>query len=118
MSSIVAPAVSSKTHDAVKDMAQEPAKSQSFPVTRTVQESPSVAIEQRANIFVAGSLAVDIACNYKFQPDGQVTSGTLKPALHTSNPAYITQSLGGVGSNVARAAHLTGANVRYVYKCL
>lgn len=33
--------------------------------------------------------------------------------MHTSNPARITQSLGGVGHNVARAASLTGGSVRF-----
>jgi len=34
------------------------------------------------------------------------------PTPQTSNPAEITQSLGGVGSNIARAAHLLVAEVR------
>lgn len=35
-------------------------------------------------------------------------------ALHTSNPSRITESLGGVGNNVATAAHYIGARVRLV----
>ena len=72
----------------------------------------STEVEDPANIFVAGSLAIDLACDY--DPQGSQTSdGTAAtPNLHTSNPAQITQSLGGVGSNVARAAHLMGASVR------
>ena len=66
-------------------------------------------IEDKADIFVAGSLAIDTACDYT-PPSPQQTDD--KPTLHTSNPAQITQSLGGVGSNVARAAHLMGAHVR------
>jgi pseudouridine-5'-phosphate glycosidase/pseudouridine kinase len=57
------------------------------------------------DIIVAGALAVDYSCDY--QSD---TSQT--PVMHTSNPAKITQTLGGVGHNVARAAHLLGANVQ------
>ena len=69
-------------------------------------------IAQNPNVFIAGSLAVDLACNYAIRQGRATSDAPLKPALHTSNPAQITQSLGGVGSNVARAAHLMGANVR------
>ncbi len=66
------------------------------------------------NVFVAGSLAIDLSCDYAI-PSQSLQSGdaaTMKPALHTSNPARIMQSLGGVAGNVARAAHLMGANVQ------
>jgi pseudouridine-5'-phosphate glycosidase/pseudouridine kinase len=68
--------------------------------------------EEQANVFVAGSLAVDLACDYQPRSDQSPSDETAKPTLYTSNPAAITQSLGGVGSNVARAAHLMGARVR------
>ncbi|WPH04814.1 Hypothetical protein R9X50_00771100 [Acrodontium crateriforme] len=61
-----------------------------------------------ANIFVAGSLAVDLSCDYIPQSQNQ----THTPTQRTSNPSIIRQSLGGVGHNVARAATLVGANVR------
>ncbi|KAF2173373.1 hypothetical protein M409DRAFT_15658 [Zasmidium cellare ATCC 36951] len=64
--------------------------------------------ETRADVFVAGSLAVDLACDFSPRPGSRSQS----PELQTSNPARIAQSLGGVGHNVARAAHLMGANVR------
>lgn len=52
-------------------------------------------------------MAVDLSCDYVGQP------GAAKdPALFTSNPASISQSLGGVAHNVARAAHLLGGQVR------
>lgn len=51
---------------------------------------------------------MDLACD--FQP--RLASDTAKPEMYTSNPAQIAQSLGGVGHNVARAAHLMGANVQ------
>lgn len=35
-------------------------------------------------------------------------------ALHTSNPSRITETLGGVGNNVATAAHYIGAQVKLV----
>ncbi|EME81311.1 uncharacterized protein MYCFIDRAFT_204263 [Pseudocercospora fijiensis CIRAD86] len=63
---------------------------------------------QPTDIFVAGSLAVDLACDFTPRPDSNLQS----PELQTSNPAQIAQSLGGVGHNVARAAHLLGAKVR------
>ncbi|TKA77775.1 hypothetical protein B0A55_04690 [Friedmanniomyces simplex] len=59
-------------------------------------------------VFVAGSLNVDLSCD--FAP--QSSSSGHSPELQTSNPATITQSLGGVAHNIARAAHLMGANVR------
>ena len=82
--------------------------------TETSTETTKKPIEQKANIFVAGSLAIDLSCDYAMWPQHASTSPdtTLSPAIHTSNPAQITQSLGGVGSNVARAAHLMGASVR------
>ena len=63
---------------------------------------------EEIDVFVAGSLAVDVSCNY--DPINQ--PGT-SPSLRTSNPAAISQSVGGVGRNVALAAHYAGANVRF-----
>ncbi|KEQ59424.1 IdgA domain protein [Aureobasidium melanogenum CBS 110374] len=60
------------------------------------------------SVFVAGALAVDFSCDY-----APISSTASKePALHTSNPAKISQSLGGVAHNVARAANLVGDPVR------
>ncbi|KAF2211373.1 hypothetical protein CERZMDRAFT_112785 [Cercospora zeae-maydis SCOH1-5] len=64
--------------------------------------------ETKGSVFVAGSLAVDLACDF----DPKSGSSLQSPELNTSNPAKIMESLGGVGHNVARAAHLLGANVR------
>ena len=81
--------------------------------TATTPDSLLTIAKERPTVFVAGSLAVDLSCDYAIQPGGPATTNsTLKPALHTSNPSIITQSLGGVGGNVARAAHLMGANVQ------
>ncbi|KAK3329004.1 Indigoidine synthase A like protein-domain-containing protein [Apodospora peruviana] len=58
-----------------------------------------------ADILVAGSVALDLSCDYA---GGVTTAGggkQLSPSLHTSNPASINQSVGGVGHNVALAAH-------------
>jgi pseudouridine-5'-phosphate glycosidase/pseudouridine kinase len=60
------------------------------------------------DILVAGALAVDFSCD--FAPDP--SSDDKSPLLQTSNPAVIRQSLGGVGHNVAKAAHYLGRNVR------
>ncbi|KAI5271163.1 IdgA domain protein [Aureobasidium subglaciale] len=60
------------------------------------------------SIFVAGALAVDFSCDYA--PIS--TTANKEPVLHTSNPAKIIQSLGGVAHNVARAANLVGDPVR------
>lgn len=63
-----------------------------------------------ADVLVAGSVAVDLSCDYV----GFKSSDTT-PQPHTSNPAQISQSIGGVGHNVALAAHRASAtpNVRF-----
>jgi pseudouridine-5'-phosphate glycosidase/pseudouridine kinase len=56
------------------------------------------------DVLVAGSVALDLNCDYA----GGVAPGggmTVSPALQTSNPATINQSVGGVGHNIALAAH-------------
>lgn len=64
----------------------------------------------RVDIVVAGSVALDLSCDYKGAQPGT-------PSLHTSNPASITQSVGGVGHNVALAAHRFGAGGVTVKLC-
>ncbi|KAI1628875.1 IdgA domain-containing protein [Exophiala viscosa] len=63
---------------------------------------------QPVDILVAGSLASDTICDY--EPFDR-PSTAVPPTLHTSNPAKISPSAGGVGRNVAMAAHLAGAKV-------
>jgi pseudouridine-5'-phosphate glycosidase/pseudouridine kinase len=67
------------------------------------------------DIFVYGSVAMDLSCNYA--PPLKARSGSesisidddsVSPQLHTSNIATISPSIGGVGHNVALAAHLAG----------
>ena len=61
-----------------------------------------------SDILVIGSLASDTSCDYSpFEPS--VTKSA--PILHTSNPAIISGSAGGVGRNVATAAQYAGAQV-------
>ena len=54
----------------------------------------------RADILVAGSVALDLSCDYA----GETGKGPA-PELYTSNPASIVPTIGGVGHNVALAAH-------------
>ena len=65
-------------------------------------------VGEQVDVFVAGSLAIDLSCDY----DPIIRPGN-DPSLRTSNPAVISQSVGGVGQNVAVAAHYAGANVRF-----
>ena len=62
-----------------------------------------------ADVIVAGSVAIDLSCDYILQP---VPSPSSQPQLLTSNPASITQTLGGVGQNVAIAIHYLGTSLR------
>jgi len=54
-------------------------------------------------------LAIDLSCDL-IPRNGTPTSK--QPQLNTSNPALITQSLGGVGQNVATALRLLNTSVR------
>ena len=62
-----------------------------------------------ADVLVAGSLAIDLSCDYIRSPTESLSS---QPQLHTSNPASITQTLGGVGQNIATALHYLGTSQR------
>ncbi|KAL8686166.1 MAG: hypothetical protein Q9218_007300 [Villophora microphyllina] len=70
-----------------------------------IRESPV----RPADVFVAGSLAVDLSCDY-IAVEGSSTS--ISPLSYTSNPARISQGLGGVGRNIATALHHVGARVQ------
>lgn len=59
------------------------------------------------DVLVAGALAADLSCDYA-PLEGFADSAT--PLLHTSNPATFSHSVGGVGHNVALAAHFAGAS--------
>ncbi|KAK5705506.1 hypothetical protein LTR97_002625 [Elasticomyces elasticus] len=83
------------------------------PETSTVavpmlDQTASLEVAPAVNVFVAGSLNVDLSCD--FSP--RSSSSGHSPGLKTSNPATISQSLGGVAHNIARAAHLMGANIQ------
>jgi pseudouridine-5'-phosphate glycosidase/pseudouridine kinase len=82
--------------------------------TPTPKESPrSITTSEptkQTDVLVAGSLAIDLSCDYTpFDNErAQIT-----PLPHTSNPAVISQSLGGVGHNVALAARYIGSEVLF-----
>lgn len=78
------------------------------PATPTTTSS-SISDAAPVDIVVAGALAVDFSCDYA--PFANASSPT-DPLPHTSNPAAISQSLGGVAHNIAKAAHLLGSSVR------
>lgn len=70
------------------------------PVQETPQDPKPVSPQQKVDILVAGAVAVDVSCNYKPFDKAADT----QPLIHTSNPASITETTGGVGFNVATAA--------------
>jgi pseudouridylate synthase / pseudouridine kinase len=61
----------------------------------------------QVDLLVVGAIASDTICDYAPYD----TSLAPAPVLQTSNPARIAQSAGGVGRNVAVAAHYAGASV-------
>ncbi|PKS06646.1 hypothetical protein jhhlp_007396 [Lomentospora prolificans] len=82
----------------------------SFPNKDSKKESKK---HTKADILVAGAVAIDLNCDYL----SRATSGTgvsedITPKLHTSNPSRINQSVGGVGHNVALAAHRVSGDTR------
>ncbi|KAF2007675.1 IdgA domain-containing protein [Amniculicola lignicola CBS 123094] len=81
---------------------ETPPSSPEAPLITASSDPPPV------DIIVAGALAVDFSCDYA--PLSGSSSKT-DPAPHTSNPAVITQTLGGVAHNIAKAAHYLGSNV-------
>lgn len=62
-----------------------------------------------ADVIVAGSLAIDLSCDYILPPSENLSS---QPKFQTSNPASITQTLGGVGQNIATALHYLESSPR------
>jgi sugar/nucleoside kinase (ribokinase family) len=85
--------------------------SQATPQVKDIPESVTAAIPtEKADVMVAGSLAIDLSCDYT--PFGDERT-QVAPVPHTSNPAVIGQSLGGVGHNVALAASYVGSDVLF-----
>ncbi len=73
-------------------------------LNQNAQASEQVPLLNPA-ILVVGSVAIDLACDYTSptSPSSNTEIATT-PEFHTSNPAAITSSIGGVGHNVALAA--------------
>ncbi|KAI1385078.1 Indigoidine synthase A like protein-domain-containing protein [Hypoxylon trugodes] len=65
-----------------------------------IEAAQETKVTSKADILVAGSVAIDLSCDYV----GEDWIEHPAPHLHTSNPAHIGQSIGGVGRNVALAA--------------
>lgn len=65
---------------------------------------PPTQVEDRTDLLVIGGVAIDLSCD----------TTAPEPTLRTSNPSQNTETLGGVGKNVALAAQLAGAKVRLV----
>ncbi|KAJ5484970.1 Pseudouridine-5'-phosphate glycosidase [Penicillium diatomitis] len=84
-----------------------PKRSDSEP---TVSSPPQPHPHKSADLVIAGSLAIDLSCDYA--PFTRDTNNDA-PVPHTSNPAKIEQSLGGVGHNVALAAKYIGSDVLF-----
>ena len=84
--------------------------SQSGISTPATTPSTSQILEPKPpiDILVAGALAVDFSCDYSPFPS---SPNQTDPSPHTSNPAIIRQTLGGVAHNIAKAAHLVGSSV-------
>jgi pseudouridylate synthase / pseudouridine kinase len=61
-------------------------------------------------VLVAGSVAVDLNCDY----NSETAMVDPSPQLHTSNPARVDQSIGGVGHNVALAVHRANRDTKVV----
>ncbi|EEP76113.1 conserved hypothetical protein [Uncinocarpus reesii 1704] len=77
---------------------------------KTTSLKPAPTVPEKIDILVAGSLAVDLACDFTPTATG---SKMMTPALRTSNPSVISQSLGGVGYNVALASSYLGSSVLF-----
>ncbi|EEU47890.1 uncharacterized protein NECHADRAFT_32036 [Fusarium vanettenii 77-13-4] len=78
-----------------------------LPAAPSQPQEPDVAADSKADILVAGSVAIDLSCDYSAPK-----SGGSSPVLQTSNPSSISQSIGGVGHNVALAAHSVSRHAR------
>lgn len=85
-----------------------------MPVLEPRDNKPAeVKKHTKADILVAGAVALDLSCDYV----GGGRSGEVAPKMQTSNPSRINQSVGGVGHNVALAAHLVSQDTAAVRLC-
>ncbi|KAJ5721069.1 Pseudouridine-5'-phosphate glycosidase [Penicillium malachiteum] len=89
---------------------QEAPKVQATKLEPTPETVMTPELPDNSDVLVAGSLAIDLSCDYTPFGDERVQ---VAPIPHTSNPAIISQSLGGVGHNVALAASYVGSDVLF-----
>ena len=66
----------------------------------------------KVDVIVAGSLAIDLSCDYAPMIQRGSKEIHRTPNLQTSNPAIISQSLGGVGQNLTTSLFYLGTSVR------
>lgn len=71
--------------------------------------SQDKSFSEHAEVIVAGAVAIDLSCDFIPQ---KIANHSIDPLPRTSNSANITQSLGGVGQNVATALSYLGTSVR------
>lgn len=64
---------------------------------------------EEVDVLVAGAIAIDSSCDFI---GSEKVRNAVNPHLATSNPALITQNLGGVGQNIATALHYLGTPTR------
>lgn len=86
-----------------RKVSQPPSKSD----TGSASQSAAI-VPPKTDIIIAGSLASDLMCDYAPFSHSELDP---QPVMGTSNPARFGSSIGGVGHNVAYAAHLAGASV-------
>ena len=81
------------------------------PTSTSASSSSSKPLDDSTDvdILVAGAIAIDTSCNYRPLPGA---ADPVNPEHLTSNPAEISQAVGGVAFNVAKAARFSGAAVR------
>ncbi|KAJ4332560.1 hypothetical protein N0V95_009636 [Ascochyta clinopodiicola] len=79
---------------------KELTKGKSIPANKALIES-----NVRRSAIIARELSI-------LETKQEEARGQTDPLPHTSNPAVISQSLGGVAHNIAKAAHLLGSSVR------
>ncbi|WEW57984.1 hypothetical protein PRK78_003451 [Emydomyces testavorans] len=79
-------------------------------IVETLSAKPTPKSVEEVDVLVAGSLAIDLACDFTPSSGG---GDQISPALYTSNPAVISRSPGGVGYNVALASSYLGSPVLF-----
>ncbi|TWU74462.1 hypothetical protein ED733_004783 [Metarhizium rileyi] len=99
-------------------LANEPRPAASLGNTFMPPPSPALhkmqgSVSGKSDILVAGGVAVDLSCDFTGS-----SSREASPQPHTSNPASITQSIGGVGHNVALAAHMASSKTKVCFYSL